>query len=82
MQSFIGCLSSPFLALSNSFSISIAQDGLGASTIGHCLSYCSVAGKGHHDQGDSFERRHLFGDLLMVLELVLVIITGSRRAWC
>lgn len=40
----------------------------GASLIGHCLSYCSVAVKGHHDQGDSNERRHLFGGLLIALE--------------
>jgi hypothetical protein len=36
--------------------------------IDRCLSYCSIAVKGHHDQSNSYKREHLIGVLFTVSE--------------
>jgi hypothetical protein len=36
---------------------------------GMCLGYCFVAVKRHHDQGNSYKRKHLIEDLLRVSDV-------------
>ena len=41
------------------------------------LSYSFIAVKRHHDQGNSYKRKHLIGDLLTVSESV----SGLMSSW-
>ena len=43
-----------------------------------CCRHCSAATKRHHDQGNSYKRKHLTG--LTVSEAWSIIMAGSRRA--
>ncbi|KAL6065673.1 hypothetical protein STEG23_028034, partial [Scotinomys teguina] len=48
----------------------------------HCWSQCSIAVKRHHDQGNSYERRHLIEDLLIVSESESMVIMAGSMAAC